>query len=56
MHSRHGNVKTNELIGLIHLAQFYAIVWQLGNRNLLPVLFLDGSAQALISYRNTISG
>jgi hypothetical protein len=49
-------LKPNELIGLIRLAQFHANVWQLKNRDLLPVLFLDGKAQALIGYRSSNLG
>jgi hypothetical protein len=45
MDSWHVNSKTNELIGLIRLAQFHTNVWQLKNRDLQPVLFLDGKAQ-----------
>lgn len=49
-------LKPNELIGLIRLAQFHANVWQLKNRDLLPILFLDGKAQTLIGYRNSNRG
>lgn len=43
--------KAEELYGLIRLGQFHLNVWQLGNRDRLPVLFLRGKPHALVGYR-----
>lgn len=56
MDSWYVNSKTNELIGLIRFAQFHTNVWQRKNRDLLPVLFLEGKAQRLIRYRYSNCG
>lgn len=40
-----------QLYGLIRLGQFHLNVWQLGNRDCLPVFFLNGRPHALVGYR-----
>lgn len=48
--------KPEELFGLVRLAQFHLNVWQLGHRDHLSVLFLQGTPHALTGYRKTDLG
>jgi len=49
-------LEPKQLLGLVRLSQFTLSVWNLGRRDLLPVLFLDGKPQVLRSYRKDASG
>ena len=50
------NLKHDKLGGLIRLAQFHLNVWQLGHRDCLSVLFLNGSPHAFVGYRQSAEG
>jgi hypothetical protein len=49
-------LKDEQLVGLIRLAQFHLNVWQLGHRDCLSVLFLNGAPQAFVGYRKSSEG